>query len=96
MSISGMNSYLSPKTKACNNEQYAIRGIEIAMYSVENRSSKNTRCFEDAGARRSNAQRKAMSQKIVYAVLIGNSAAVKSNGNSETCPATARGRKAPR
>jgi len=37
-----------------------------------------------------------MSQKIVYATLTGNSDAVKSKGNRLTCPATARGRKAPR
>jgi len=33
---------------------------------------------------------------MVYTVLIGNSAAVNRRGKSETCPATARGRKAPR
>ena len=32
----------------------------------------------------------------MYEVLTGNSAAVNRRGNRETCPATARGRKAPR
>ena len=37
-----------------------------------------------------------MSQRMVYAVLTGHSAAVKINGNRDTCPATANGRNAPR
>src|SRR5690348_15522780 len=34
-----------------------------------------------------------ISHEMVYATLIGNSAAVNSSGNNETCPATANGRK---
>jgi hypothetical protein len=43
---------------------------------------------------RSKMKRNRMSQKMVYTVFRGNSAGVNSNGNSETCPATASGRKA--
>lgn len=59
-----------------------------------NRSKRKTRGLFDAGARRSKAIRKTTSQKTVYIVLIGNSAGVKSNGKSDTWPATISGRNA--
>ena len=37
-----------------------------------------------------------MSQRMVYTAFTGHSAAVKINGNRDTCPATANGRNAPR
>ena len=96
VNISGMNSYFFPKTSSWMREQYRIRGMETAMYSKENLSSRNTRGREDTGARRSKTWRNSMSQRMVYTVLTGNSAAVKINGNRDTCPATANGRNAPR
>jgi len=97
--MSGMNSNRAPKTRLCTSEQYAIKGIESAMYKKEKRSSKNMRgCGEltavsrstsggrrtYAGARRSKASRNNTSHKIVYTVLMGNSAAVNNSGKSET------------
>jgi hypothetical protein len=67
-----------------------------AIYNVLKRSSRNTLGLLLAGARRSKANKNPTSQKIVYTVLIGNSAAVNRSGKSETWPATASGRKAPR
>ncbi len=96
VNINGMNSYLDPKTRPCTIEQYMIRGIATVMYSNENRSSRNTRGRGATGASRSKTNKTNISQNTVYAVLVGKSAAVKSRGNSDTCPATASGRKAPR
>lgn len=96
VNINGKNSYRCPKTSRCSNEQYSISGIDTAMYSRENRSSRNTRDRDDTGASRSNTSRKRISQKTAYTTLTGNSAAVYRSGNRETCPATASGRKAPR
>jgi hypothetical protein len=109
--MSGRNSSRVPKIRPWTNEQYAIKGIERAMYRKEKRSSKKIRgCGElyssarhgqrigitYAGVRRSNASRNRMSQKIVYAVFTGNSAGVKRSGKRETWPATASGRKEPK
>ena len=66
------------------------------MYSNENRSRRNTRGWDETGASRSKTSKKSTSQKTVYAVFTGNSAAVNRRGNRETCPATASGRKAPK
>lgn len=60
------------------------------------RSTRMVRRRFDAGARRSKAIKKRTSQNIVYNVLMGNSADVNRSGKSETWPATAKGRKAPR
>ena len=49
-----------------------------------------------AGASLSKVNKNNTSQKIVYTVFTGNSAAVKRRGNKETCPETARGRNAPK
>ena len=94
--MSGRNSYLSPKTSPWIKEQYAIRGIDTVIYRSENLSSKNTRGRDETGAKRSNTRRNSKSQKMVSAAFTGNSAAVKRSGKSETCPATAKGLKAPR
>lgn len=50
----------------------------------------------DAGDSLSKASKNSTNQKIVYTVLIGNSAAVNNSGNRDTCPATAKGLNAPR
>lgn len=67
-----------------------------AIYNKLNRSSKKMRGRLLAGASRSKVSKKSTSQNIEYTVLMGNSAAVKMSGKRDTCPATARGRKAPR
>jgi hypothetical protein len=43
VNINGRNSYLSPNTIPCTSEQYAINGIDTAIYKRENRSSRKTR-----------------------------------------------------
>lgn len=43
VNMRGMNSNRPPNTKACTSEQYAISGIDRAMYKKENRSSRNIR-----------------------------------------------------
>jgi hypothetical protein len=111
VNMSGRNSNRLPNIKLWNKEQYAIKGIERAMYKNEKRSSKKILgCGElfnvslerlvagrpYAGARRSNASRNNTSQKIVYTVFTGNSAAVNRSGKRETWPATANGLKAPK
>lgn len=60
------------------------------------RSTRMVRRRFEAGARRSNAIRNPTNHNMVYTVLIGNSAGVNRRGKSETWPATAKGRKAPR
>jgi len=47
MNIRGRNSYFTPNTISCTSEQYASNGTAIAIYSNENRSSRNTRGFSD-------------------------------------------------
>lgn len=96
MNISGRNSYLDPNTTRWRTSQYVTRGTAIARYMAMDRSSRKTLFPELAGAMRSNARRNVMSQNTVYTTLIGNSAYVNRRGNSETWPATARGRKAVR
>lgn len=65
--------------------------MATARYSKEKRSTiGNIRGRSGTGATCSNTNRNRTSQKTVYTVLIGNSAAVNSKGNSETCPAIAR------
>ena len=96
MNINGRNSSLSPNTTPSISEQYKISGMLNAIYNRLNRSSKKMRGRLLAGASRSKDSRKSTSQKIVYTVLMGNSAVVKMSGKRDTCPATARGRKAPR
>lgn len=96
VNINGKNSYRSPKASRCSSEQYSISGLDTAMYSSENLSSRKTRERDDTGASLSKTRRNKMSQKTVYTALTGNSAAVNRSGKRETCPATASGRKAPR
>lgn len=70
-----------------------MRGCgELFLVSYETFRERSTY----GGARRSKASRNSTSQKIVYTVLMGNSAAVNRSGNKETWPATASGRKAPK
>lgn len=84
MNIKGKNSYFSPKTSSCTKEQYKIRGTETVMYSRANLSRKKTRGRVDTGASLSKTSRNRMSQKTVYTVLTGDSAAVNNNGNKDT------------
>lgn len=70
--------------------------MDTAVYNVLNRSNKKTLGLLDAGASRSKAVKNNTNQKMVYTVFTGNSAGVKSRGNRDTWPATAKGRKAPR
>lgn len=55
-----------------------------AMYTRLNRSNRNMRGRLLGGASLSKDSRKSTSQKIVYTVLIGNSAAVKMRGKRDT------------
>jgi hypothetical protein len=47
VNINGKNSYFAPNTSRCTNEQYAISGIDTAIYNSENRSKKKTLGFSD-------------------------------------------------
>lgn len=73
-----------------------MSGMLTAMYSVLKRSKRKNLGLFDAGAKRSKAVRKSMSQNTVYIVLTGNSAGVNNKGKSDTCPATAKGLNAPK
>ena len=56
-----------------------------------NLSMRKNRGLLDAGANRPNDIKNRTSHRIVYTVLIGNSAGVNRRGKSETCPETAKG-----
>jgi hypothetical protein len=96
VNINGRNSNFCPQMIRCNKLQYNISGMLTAMYSKLNLSNRKIRGLLLAGASLSKASRKSTSQNTVYTVLIGNSADVNNSGKSETCPATANGRNAPR
>jgi hypothetical protein len=96
VNISGRNSSVFPNTAWWISELYRISGMLTVMYTKLNLSKRKILDLLLAGASLSNARRNKTSQKIVYTILIGNSAAVKRSGKRETWPATARGLNAPR